>query len=191
MRRNTPARTRPGQLRREPVFGTGPRALQLQKDPTYQYGPGEAPPGFVSATTSKSEWVFYWAIAKAFNDPRDPRTPPFWGGRDWAYQIAMQGGRREPGGAVVDFLIYLPGETIGIRLQTSRFHIQAGPEKQAYDEAQFTNLSRFITVRDVYEEQFIGDRSGESAVRIAVETIGGRGRMNPIRSGTARQVRAG
>lgn len=189
--RATPTRTRPGQLRREPVFGTGPRDLGLQKDPARQTGPGEPPPGFISATTSRSEWVFYWALAKAFNDPRDPRLPPFWGGRDWAYQIAFQGGRREPGGAVVDYLIYLPGETIGVRLQTERFHIAVGPEKQAYDEAQFNNLSRYLTVRDVYEQDFLGDRSGAAAVRVAVETIGGRGRMSPIRSGTYRRVRAG
>lgn len=188
--RSTPVRTRPGQLRRAPVTGTGPRDLGLQKKPIRTGGPGEPPPMFVSATTSRSEWVAYWALAKAFNDPRDPRQPPFFGGRDWGYQIALQGGRREPGGSVVDFIVYLPGETIGIRLQTERFHIAAGPEKQAYDEAQFTNLSRFLTVRDLYEQDILGDPSGEAAVRAVIDLIGGRGRMSPIRSGTYRRVRA-
>lgn len=178
-------------MRRDPVTSTGPRVLQLQKDPTRQIGPGDPPPGFISATTSKSEWWAYWGLAKYFQDPRDPRVPPFFGGALWGYQIALQGGRREPGGAVVDFLVWLPGETIGIRLQTTRFHIMTGPEKQAYDEAQFSNLSRFLTVKDIYEEQFIGDASGEAICRIIADTVGGRARWSPIRSGTARSVRTG
>lgn len=191
MAKNTPTRARPGQLRRVPVTGTGPRDLGLQRKPDRQTGPGEPPPGFVRATTSLSEWWVYWALAKFFDDPRDPRQPPFFGGRDWGYQIAAQGGRKEPGGAVVDFVVYLIGETVGIRLQTDRFHLAAGPEKQAYDEAQARNLSRQMTVKDLYEQDYIGDKSGESVVRIIADTIGGRGRVNPLRSGTYRSVRIG
>lgn len=181
---------RPPKLRGPASTATGPRALGLQRKPDRQTGPGEPPPGFVAATTSRSEWVSYWALAKAFNDPIDPRRPPFFGGRDWAYQIAIEGGRREPGGAIVDFIIYLSGEMLGIRLQSERFHIVAGPEKQAYDEAQARNLSRFMTVRDVYEQDIIGDRTGQAAVKVMIDAIGGRGRMNPIRGGTYRRVRA-
>jgi hypothetical protein len=143
----------------------------------------------VSATTSLSEWWAYWGFAKFFNDPKDPRQPPFFGGRDWGYQIASMGGRREPGGAVVDYVVYLIGEVVGIRLQTDRFHLTAGPEKQAYDEAQLRNLSRQMVILDIFEQDFIGDKSGESVVRVIADTLGGRGRVNPLRSGTYRKTR--
>lgn len=181
--------TTPPRVRRMPTYSTGPRILGLQRDPVREVGPGSPPPNFVSATTSASEWVLYWALAKVFNDPIDPRKPPFYGGRDWGFQIAINGGRRQAGGSVVDFVLYLVGEIVGIRLVSQRFHINAGPEKQAYDEAQARGLSRSMTVKDVYEGDIIRDRTGEGAVRVAIDTIGGRARLNPIRSGTARRIR--
>jgi hypothetical protein len=78
---------------------------------------------------------------------------------------------------------------VGIRLQTDRFHLTAGPEKQAYDEAQLRNLSRQMVILDIFEQDFIGDKSGESVVRVIADTLGGRGRVNPLRSGTYRKTR--
>lgn len=167
---------------------TGPGGL-LNTKRTYTVGPGEPPPGFVGATTSKTEWLIYWASAKVFNDPKDPRQPPYWGGQAWGYQIAANGGRRTPGGSVVDFVYYLPGEVVGLRVQTYRFHDVAGPGVRAYDRAQAASLARWMTIRDIYEQEFIGDRSGESACRRIVEVLGGKRRISPVSSGSVRRVR--
>lgn len=175
---------RPPKDRHGPVFKTGLRVFGLGEQAVHTGGPGEPPPGFVSPTTSASEWVEYWALSKVFNDPRDPRVPPFFGGRDWGYQLDYQGGRHVPGGAVVDFVVYLPGEIVGIRLQTDRFHLTAGPVKNAYDDAQRQSLSRFMRIIDLYEGDVIRDTSGEGAVRLTVEALGGRERINPQRAGT-------
>lgn len=181
---------RPPHIRSFAVFATGPRLYGLAKDPARISGPGPPPPGFVGPTTSLSEWICYWALSRCFDDPEEPRNPPFFGGRDWAYQIAVEGGRRERGGAVVDFIIYLPGEKVGIRLQTERFHIYAGAQKQAYDIVQGQVLSRFMTIKDIYEQDLLGGTNGDKAVQLIVDTLGGRARINPITSQRARRVRA-
>ena len=171
----------------------GPKGLRLTVQPERRsIGPGEPPPGFVIATTSASEWIAYWASAQVFNDPLDPRKPPYFGGRDWGYQKSLDGGRREQGGAVIDYIYWLPGETIGLRLQTARFHDAAGPEKEAMDRAQLVSLSWQwgITIKDLDEQDIIADRTGEAAVRRLVELLGGRERINPGVAGTYRQVRA-
>jgi len=173
-----------------PISTTGPYRILNQKV-DYITGPGEPPPLFVTATTSTTEWIWYWASAKIYNDPRDPMQPPFFGGADWGYQIPSEGGRRNPLGAVVDFIYYNPGETVGIRIQTDRFHESAGPLQQAYDRNQKMQLSKWLTVRDVFEQDFIQDRTGEAACRLLVETLGGRKRIQPSRSGTYRRVQAG
>lgn len=157
------------------AFGIGPRSLNLHRRPTRRTGPGEPPPGFVTPTTSAEEWVAYWAMARVFEDPAPDklRTPPYFGGLDWGYQL----GDRELGSAVVDFVAYLPGEIIGIRLVTEFFHAAAGVSKQATDESQLLSLARWMTVRDLYAQDIIEDASGESAVRAIVELLGGRERL--------------
>ena len=171
----------------------GPKGLRLTVQPERRsIGPGEPPPGFVIATTSASEWIAYWASAQVFNDPLDPRKPPYFGGRDWGYQKSLDGGRKQQGGAVIDYIYWLPGETVGVRLQTSRFHDAAGPVKEAMDRAQLVSLSWQwgITIKDLDEQDIIADRTGEAAVRRLVELLGGRERINPGVAGTYRQVRA-
>jgi len=171
----------------------GPKGLRLTVQPERRsIGPGDPPPGFVTATTSASEWINYWASAVVFHDPPDPRKPPYFGGRDWGYQKSLDGGRREQGGAVIDYIYWLPGETIGLRLQTARFHDAAGPAKEAMDRAQLVSLSWQwgITIKDLDEQEIIADRTGEAAVRRLVELLGGRERINPGVAGTYRQVRA-
>jgi hypothetical protein len=162
----------------------------LNKEATYLSGPGDAPAGFVQASTSYTEWMWYWASAKVYKDPDDPRMPPYWGGADWGYQLAQQGGRQQLMGAVVDFIYYMPAEVVGIRIQTARYHEEAGPRQHAFDTNQSERLSRFITVLDVYEQDFIADISGESACRLLVETLGGRKRIKPSAVGTYRRVRS-
>jgi hypothetical protein len=89
--------------------------------------------------------------------------------------------------AVVDFVYFLPGLTIGVRIQTPFFH--RGVEKDAYDASQERSLSRFITLRDVYSQDFVTDKSGEAAVRLLIDTLGGRERLNPMQVGTFIPVR--
>ena len=169
------------------LSSTGPHGL-LNKDVTYVFGPGEPPPNFVSPTTSPAAWVWYWASAKVYEDPEDPRLPPFRGGADWEF---LAGGRRNRLGAAADFIYYNPGETIGIRVQTDRFHESAGPVQQAFDKAQLMQLSKWMTMRNVYEQAFIGDRTGEAACRMLVRTLGGRKNIQPSRAGTYRRARVG
>jgi hypothetical protein len=199
--RRLPALTkspRPKRLRPLPVeHAQGPRPLGLANDPAQVAGPGQPPPGFVGAATSKSEWVFYWAIAKALNDPPDPRRPPFRGGRDWDYQKAAlnQGGLRSLGSAIIDFVVYLPRARLGIRLQSSRFHVNASARQHAFDERQFANLSRLYTVVDVYEQDFIPalrlDPTGQAAIQVAKDAIelGRSPRIDVLKSGRAVKVR--
>src|SRR5690606_25402309 len=54
---------RPPRLRSFPVMPRGPRLYKLDPDHA-KSGPGEPPPGFVTATTSATEWFVYWAVAK-------------------------------------------------------------------------------------------------------------------------------
>jgi hypothetical protein len=173
-------------LRRIPINRKGPEGLGLQHNPQLVGGPGDAPPGFNGPSTSGHEWVWYWASRKLFDPALDPRQPPFNGGHGWDYQRPdHQFGILV---AVVDFIYFLPGETVGVRIQTPFFH--RGVEKDAYDAAQERSLSRFMTIRDVYSQDFIGDPSGQAAVRLLVEILGGRIRLNPMQSGTFYPVRS-
>lgn len=180
---------RPPRLKRIPREIRGPSELKLWVEPERNVGPGEAPPGFVQATTSRSEWIAYWAMAKVMQSPADPRKPPYHGGAGWGYQVALDGGRSKKGGSVADFIVWLPSETIGIRLVTERFHVAAGPKKSALDRAQAMRLEKYISVRDLYEQDIIADRTGEAACRKIVELLGGRERLNPALAGTFRRVR--
>jgi hypothetical protein len=157
--------------------------------PDFSIGPGEPPPGFVSATTSSTEWIWYWASAKVYNDPDDPRRQPYWGGQQWGYQIAGTGGRMANFGSVIDFIYYMPSATVGIRIQTKRYHEETTPSQKAYDIAQRNSLARFITIVDVYEQDFIADRTGEAACRRLVDALGGKRRMAPGKFGFSRRVR--
>lgn len=158
-----------------PIVGLGPRELGLYKKPERRIGPGKPPPGFVTPTTSAEEWVAYWAFSRVFEDPAPDkvRVPPFFGGLEWGYQI----GDRELGGGVFDFVAYLPGEIIAVRLVTEFFHAAAGVQKEASDLTQALNFSRFMTIKDLYSQDIIEDASGESAVRAIVELLGGRDRL--------------
>lgn len=182
------AESRPPRMPTFVLFPTGPKALHLAQPVLRLVGPREPPAGFISSSTSLPEWFLYWASAKVFNDPKDPRQPPFYGGRDWGYQLDQLGGRREKGGAVVDFIYYLAGEVVGVRLQTYRFHLTAGAEKIAFDEAQRFSLASDMTVRDIYEEDVIEDETGQAAIKVLLDALGGRERINPLRLGTVERV---
>ena len=169
------------------LYTLGPQGIG--DSPEYNIGPGEPPAGFVSATTSSTEWIWYWASAKVYNDPRDPRQAPYWGGSQWGYQIAGTGGRTAAFGSVVDFIYYMPSATVGIRIQTKRYHEETTAQQKAYDITQRNMLARYLTIVDVYEQDFIADRTGEAACRRLVEALGGKRRMSPGKFGFSRRVR--
>lgn len=133
--------------------------------------------GWVSSgTTSISEAYIYWALTKILGPE----------GSDWAYQQSVLGGRHGPGGAVVDFVVYYRAIALGIRVQTYRYHIAAGPAKQAYDNDQILSISTLnIRVYDIYEQDFIFDDSGQAAIKVCLDVLNGNYAENPITAGTA------
>lgn len=178
---------RPNQRQPRPIRRTGPRALGLQRRERHTGGPGQPPPGFLGPTVSSHEWIWFWASRKVLDPQMDPRQPPFSGGRGWDYQNPYhQFGVLQ---SVVDFIYYLPGEIVGVRVMTPFFH--RGPEKDAYDAAQARSLSRTIVTKDVYSQNFIRDVTGEAAVRLLIEVLGGRDRLNVMTMATFYPSRIG
>lgn len=158
--------------------------------PPHEYligGPGDPPPGFLTGQNSLTEWYVYFALAKIFDDPKEYRNPPFYGGRDWGYQIARLGGfTRALGSAVVDFVVYQGATVLGIRIQTERFHTYAGSRRHAYDIVQRGNLEgNGLSVVDVYDDQILGDPSGQKAVIAMKKAIGRLEKISPVTAGTA------
>lgn len=159
------------------LMPTGPFVLGLGLKPIVQGGPGEPPAGFVGGTTSKSEWYMYWAYEILLGKE----------GEFWGYQQSFLGGRHNPGGAVADFVLYMPKQNIIVRLQTWRFHFALGAEKIATDMEQKINLfSPFgeEIVVDVYEQDFIWDETGKAVLEVCKDSIEGREWNNPLATGT-------
>lgn len=176
------------------VAPRGPKRLHLGQHPVYMdAGPGEPPEGFVGAHTSREEWWVYWAIAKHLNDPKDPRVPPFTGSRvgNWNYQ-ALEGagaGGRIPGGSVTDYQVKTPTGWIGIRLDTERWHIFAGPNQQLKDLFIKTHTKSVQQTVTIFSQDFIEDESGEAVMKVVALALRGIEYPNPIRFGTARRTR--
>ena len=173
--------TGPPTLRHKTERPTGLRFVpKMEQVP----GPGDPPDGFLNGQNSLTEWYFYWALAKVFNNPHgnDVRKAPFYGGwPDWSYQTAELGGHvRALGSAVVDFVVYQGMTLIFIRIQTERFHLFADNKKQAYDRLQRATLeSNGPYVVDVYDTAILNDPSGQKAVIAAKRAIGRIQDINP------------
>src|SRR5690606_616919 len=169
----------------------GPRLYKLDPDHA-KSGPGDPPPGFVTATTSGREWLCYWAIAKVLKWPKDPRQGPFtgWPGL-WAYQWDVEGGRAQRGGAVADFVI-MPGNVVDgeilIRLQTSRWHLFTDSSKQATDQILLTRMARFGRVVDIYEQDVILDKSGHAAILEVKKALWSGKPSDQLSAGTAKRL---
>jgi hypothetical protein len=154
------------------MMSRGPRVLG--GGATSVAGPGEPPAGFVGGTTSRSEWFIYWALEKLLGPE----------GVQWVFQESRQGGRHRLGGAVVDFIIYLSGLAIGVRVQTYRFHFNVDPAKQASDAAQLIALTDDSTIIiDIFEQQYIDDETGQAAIQLMLEVLNQRWRPNPLATG--------
>ena len=159
-------------------------------------GPGEPPPGFVSGTTSAEEWAgLYWPLAVIFNDPEDPREPPFYGSRlrTWEFQSPQMGGRSRSGGAVIDAVVYTETGTIGMRLVTEYFHMGKGSKIQANDALQRVNLMRsgYMNIVDIFSGDVVGDASGETAIKVIKDALALIQRPDPLLSGAFQKVTRG
>jgi hypothetical protein len=146
-----------------PPFPSGPKWL---KKPKLLSGPGEPPPEFLFSMNSRTEWMVYWALWKIFKDEGDPRVPPFLGSPSgsWSYQTPVEGGRRQVGGAIVDFVIENTPQPIALRIQTERFHVFTDPNQIGFDRDSLIMLSQGMRVADVYEQDFIHDKSGVACI---------------------------
>lgn len=143
-------------------------------------GPGPPPVGFVGGTNSATEWMVYWAFTKLIGPE----------GVDWTYQESFAGGRHIPGGAVADFVLYMPRQEIIVRVQTWRFHFALGSDKIETDIDQKINLTIFgevITI-DVYEQTFINDPSGAAVLAVCADAMKGIEWPNPLATGMAADV---
>lgn len=185
-------RPRPPRQQRPPAFPKGPRAFHRSAKPAQiGKGPGPPPPGFVTARTSGSEWLVYWALMRKLDAQKDPRRPPFLGGDTWTYQKAQDGRfTRDVGSQVVDFVVQQASRTLGMRLQSERFHVAASPQQQARDFYLKTHSRRIDLVIDLFEQDFIADATGEAVCRVVAEALKGVSAASPIAFGTARRTRA-
>lgn len=185
----------PSPLRHGAIFPRGPEVFAPLRKTKHFGGPGDPPVGFVTNTTSASEWILYWASMRILDPDRDPRTPPFYGGRLWSYQA--QELSRIPGAYAksistnIDFLFFLGYPGIAVRLQSYRFHEATDAMKQAYDRTQVTRIAGEFEVRDLFEEDFVGDTTGSAAIVLIKETLGLLSRRNPLYAGNVVLIRPG
>jgi hypothetical protein len=141
-------------------------------------GPGDPPAGFVGGTTSKTEWYVFWAFEILLGPM----------GAMWTYQESFQGGRHMPGGSVADFVLYMPMQTIIVRVQTWRFHFAGGAEKHQSDIEQKIALHSIWgeeIVVDIYEQHFINDESGQAVLEVCKDAMAGIEWPNPMAIGNA------
>ena len=183
---------RPPRLRTPPAMPTGPRMFREPADKGYVGPTGDPPPGFVIGTTSKTEWMVYHALSKIFGVPQDPRQPPFIGAPGvWRFQKAFEGGRRERGGAVIDFVILSGAKSrqdIALRIVTEHFHTFSSNEVHMNDRLQFERLSSQMLVIDLYDQDFAFDPTNQAAIILVRRALNGEIEPDPISDGTAWRV---
>lgn len=165
------------------IYSFGPKELFLREDIDYEGGPetfvNNNPQLFKTSSTSKDEGFFYWGCVKVIGRENEPGKM----GLRWTYQSKVGGGSTRPGGAIVDFLIFgvLQGYDLGVRIVTKRFHNQAGPFKQATDEAQrFSLTDQGIYAIDVQSKDYINDKTGRAAIRAVEDAISLTPGLSPI-----------
>lgn len=183
--RNLNAPVKLPSLRTNAVRPTGPRRLRIIEQ--FIGGYGDPPPNFVGGQNSVTEWIVYWALFKIFDPRADPRKPPFFGLKPYFdYQTAELGGYvRAIGSAVVDFLVHMGRTHVALRIQTEFFHIFTDERKHAYDLIQRANLARNLTVIDVYDNDLLGDPSGQKAIISLKRALNLIEDINPVINGNA------
>ncbi|MBA3575333.1 MAG: hypothetical protein H0W37_10325 [Pseudonocardiales bacterium] len=182
---------RPVTARAKPSRSTGPRELRLQANPESRSTLfTTVPAGFKTAHNSATEWMVYAAMAILLGEPKHFTKPPFSGSPPrWYYQKAIDGGRNQRGGSVADFIVDVNGSLIGIRVQTERFHILAGPDQVANDFFMRTHTRAVAHIIDVYDMDFVGDPTGRAVVAVVAKALKLEQNVDPLRSGRFYPVR--
>lgn len=181
---------RPPRLRRLPIATRGPRWYEHVRQAIHTGGPGLPPPNFVTGTTSGDEWTWYWASMRVLDPGRDPRQPPFYGGRLWQFQSPELGSyTRQLGSAVVDFLYETQYPPLVVRIVTYYFHLAAPPAQQAKDQMQKVQLAGRFDVVDVSSSAYIGDTTGQTAIIMVKEALSLIRRQDPLTAGSALLIR--
>jgi hypothetical protein len=180
--------------RRPAAMPTGPKMFRVSKKGSWPLnGPGLPPAGFISRQHTGSEWVIYWASMRAFDPDRDPRKPPFRGGMHWGYQIqaldVIPGQHSKALSTNIDFFYQFSYPALAMRVQTYRYHLAEGSFKQAYDIAQAQRLLGSFDLIDIYEQDFLGDATGQAAIKLVKQVVGLIPTENPLYSSSTRMVR--
>ncbi len=180
---------RPG-MRKNAWRKYGPRLYRLSEDPEQVGGPGKPPEAFLSGKTSASEWPLWWAMAKIWGVPTDPRRGPFEGdfGGIWGYQryFPIQGAT---GKTNVDFVYYGKGHFIGIRVQSEHFHLATDAAQQALDEWLGGHNYGVSQIVDVYEQDYLSDLTGASACKVMADACRGIQNAGPLRKGNTYRIK--
>jgi hypothetical protein len=180
--------------RRPTAIPLGPRAYRVTHKHSFRLsGPGLAPAGFVTQQHTASEWVWYWASMTILDPLRDPRQPPFFGGLNWDYQKQtldqIAGQHSKALSTNIDFFYRLSWPGLAVRIQTYRYHLATTSIKQAYDQAQeLRELGSFDEI-DVYEQEFLGDETGQAAIIRLKQVLGLINTADPLMAGTTRLTR--
>jgi hypothetical protein len=168
-----------------------PRGSRLLK--TKETSPFMNPPnGFVGEWNSLSEWFVYLGLWYILNEEGDPMSPPFDGGYRFSYQVPAFGGRSNLGGQVIDFIVTLrDGQQIGLYVQSDRYHLLGGPERESQDLGAQLRATAIMRVAPIVEFDIIRDPTGEACCRTLVNALGGRQFIGPTNTGTYITSRAG
>ncbi len=179
-------------LKRAAALPTGPRLYALTREPQRYGPPGIPPPGFVTAKTSASEWPIYWALAHIFNRPTPGhlRDFPYMGGQPiWQFQAFAETGSERA--TNIDFVVWPSfgkGTPVAIRIQTEFFHNFASNDTQVYDIVQRDRLENGFEVVDLFDQDFMRDKTGSAAIVLCKQAIGLIERLNVHTSGRVQRV---
>lgn len=181
---------RPPRLRYFTVKPQGPDLYRGVRNPVEDNDWFSPPPQFLDPKLhgSAEEWPIYKGLMLKLDPGRDPRKPPYEGGKTWKYQKSLAGGR-VPGGQVVDFVVDQGNRTLGIRVQTERYHVFAGPDKVAFDFYLKTHSVGIDLIIDIYSQYYLGDKSGHAAMVQVANALKGQQAPNPGVFGLGLQVR--
>jgi hypothetical protein len=179
-------------LKRPATLPTGPRLYQLNKTPEHLGPPGPPPEGFVTPKTSATEWPVYWGLARitGYPEAKYVRSSPFIGGPPvWTYQAFAEAGNDKQSN--IDFVVWNPqpgGTPVAIRVQTEFFHNFASIQTQLYDIIQRDRLENGFEVVDLYDFDYMRDKSGSAVIVLLKGAMGLIERPSAIRSGRVQRV---
>lgn len=183
------AEGRPPLHDRPTLFPRGPKVLGLGVK-RIQKGPGPKPADFDG---SQPEWVWYWASKRKLSPHEDPRVGPYTGARDgsWLFQVPEGGEHvRQVGSSISDFVYLEPRGMTIVRIEGFYWHTNADPATQARDAYLTAHASNEGTrVERVEDSEFMFDPTGEAAVRLLAEILGGRSFVGAVHGGIAQPPR--